>query len=403
MSLPELFTALLLCLYSLIFLWVGWQCFSETKKLSSSRLLDQRLTIDEKTFKKQFSVLIPFRNEAPNLRDLFLSLNELNFPLEQFEVIFIDDHSEDDGFNTLKKLQSKARFSMRLTQLEHAETYGKKHALNLGIERAKYPWIATLDADCTVSKNWLSSMEQTLSDRSIEFISGPVLLKKNRGILYQMQAAENMALQALTKASFNGHPLLSNGANMVYSKNIFMAVSGFSGNLNISSGDDMFLMQKILQHNRFSLAYNGDWTAAVYTKASDNWASYAAQQIRWMSKTSALQDPLLKIIAMVIFLTNSSIVLWSLTCLTYGITAHSSFGATLKFTGGLLVLKFALDHLILWLSFGTLNQNKMWTISNINWRSQILAFLIYPFWTLSLTIVSLFYRPNWKGRKIVVK
>jgi len=403
MSLPELFTALLLCLYSLIFLWVGWQCFSETKKLSSSRLLDQRLTIDEKTFKKQFSVLIPFRNEAPNLRDLFLSLNELNFPLEQFEVIFIDDHSEDDGFKILKKLQSKARFSMCLTQLERAETYGKKHALTLGIERAKYPWIATLDADCTVSKNWLSSMEQTLNDPSIEFISGPVFLKKNRGILYQMQTAENMTLQALTKASFNGHPLLSNGANMVYSKNIFMAVSGFSGNLNISSGDDMFLMQKILQHKKISMAYNGDWTAAVYTKASDRWASYAAQQIRWMSKASALQDPLLKIIALVIFLTNSSIVLWFLTCLTYGITAHSSFGATLKFTGGLLVLKFALDHLTLWLSFGTLNQNNTWTISNINWRSQILAFLIYPFWTLSITIVSLFYRPNWKGRKIVIK
>jgi cellulose synthase/poly-beta-1,6-N-acetylglucosamine synthase-like glycosyltransferase len=382
---------------------VGWQCFSETKKLSSSRLLDQRLTIDEKISKKQFSVLIPFRNEAPNLRDLFLSLNELNFPLAQFEVIFIDDHSEDDGFKILKKLQSKARFSMRLTQLEHAETYGKKHALNLGIERAKYPWIATLDADCTVSKNWLSSMEQTLNDPSIEFISGPVCLKKNRGVLFQMQAAENMALQALTKASFKGHPLLSNGANMVYSKNIFMAVSGFSGNLNISSGDDMFLMQKILQHKKISMAYNGDWTAAVYTKASDRWASYAAQQIRWMSKASALQDPLLKIIALVIFLTNSSIVLWSLTCLTYGITAHSSFGATLKFTVGLLVLKFALDHLTLWLSFGTLNQNKTWTISNINWRSQILAFLIYPFWTLSITIVSLFYRPNWKGRKIVIK
>jgi len=182
-----------------------------------------------------------------------------------------------------------------------------------------------------------------------------------------------------------------------------MAVSGFSGNLNISSGDDMFLMQKILQHKKISMAYNGDWTAAVYTKASDRWASYAAQQIRWMSKASALQDPLLKIIALVIFLTNSSIVLWFLTCLTYGITAHSSFGATLKFTGGLLVLKFALDHLTLWLSFGTLNQNNTWTISNINWRSQILAFLIYPFWTLSITIVSLFYRPNWKGRKIVIK
>ncbi|HCK05747.1 MAG TPA: hypothetical protein DHV98_05165 [Flavobacteriaceae bacterium] len=79
------------------------------------------------------------------------------------------------------------------------------------------------------------------------------------------------------------------------------------------------------------------------------------------------------------------------------------FGVTLKFTGLLLFLKFTLDHLTLWLSYGTLKEKKTWSVSKINWTTQIMAFLIYPFWTLSLTIVSIFYRPYWKGRKIVNK
>ncbi|MDA1209992.1 MAG: glycosyltransferase [Bacteroidetes bacterium] len=404
MSLPELFTALFFFLYSVIFLWVGWQCFSQAKKSKAMRTSDRiGLNAPVTTSQKQFSVLIPFRNEARNLTDLFFSLNELNFPLPQFEVIFINDHSEDDGFKILEKLQHKARFSMRLIQLEHPLEFGKKQALSHGVEQAKYPWIATLDADCTVSKNWLDSLAQALNDPSIEFISGPVFLKHNKGLLYQMQAAEFMTLQALTQASFTVHPLLSNGANMVYSKNVFAAVSGFSGNLNISSGDDMFLMQKILRHKRGALAYNRDWTGAVYTHAADHWPSYAAQQIRWMSKTSALQDPLLTIIALIIFCTNSAIVIWFITCLTYAIAKNPMFGVTLKFTGLLLFLKFTLDHLTLWLSYGTLKEKKTWSVSKINWTAQIMAFLIYPFWTLGLTIISIFYRPYWKGRKIVNK
>ena len=86
MSLPELFTALFFFLYSVIFLWVGWQCFSQAKKSKAMRTSDRiGLNAPVTTSQKQFSVLIPFRNEARNLTDLFFSLNELNFPLPQLK------------------------------------------------------------------------------------------------------------------------------------------------------------------------------------------------------------------------------------------------------------------------------------------------------------------------------
>lgn len=50
----------------------------------------------KKTTKNQFSIIIPFRNEAANLAAIFKDLTNLNYPRNKFEVLFTDDHSEDE-------------------------------------------------------------------------------------------------------------------------------------------------------------------------------------------------------------------------------------------------------------------------------------------------------------------
>jgi glycosyltransferase involved in cell wall biosynthesis len=44
-----------------------------------------------------FSILIPIRNEAKNLPKLLDSIAQLNYPAELFELILIDDFSEDNS------------------------------------------------------------------------------------------------------------------------------------------------------------------------------------------------------------------------------------------------------------------------------------------------------------------
>ena len=45
--------------------------------------------------KTSFSIIIPFRNEAENLPVLLESFSKLNYPTDLFEVILIDDESEE--------------------------------------------------------------------------------------------------------------------------------------------------------------------------------------------------------------------------------------------------------------------------------------------------------------------
>ncbi|MES2851337.1 MAG: glycosyltransferase, partial [Bacteroidota bacterium] len=47
------------------------------------------------TPKTKFSIIVPFRNEAENLPILLESLSKLNYPMELFEVILVDDFSEE--------------------------------------------------------------------------------------------------------------------------------------------------------------------------------------------------------------------------------------------------------------------------------------------------------------------
>ncbi len=229
-------TILVLLCYSLIFLWVGFYNHRNRDLTQFPVAMDHQ---------KYFSILIPFRNEAHNLVTLVKTLDKLNFSKARFEVLIINDHSQDNGANILKKLRSTVGFSMEIISLGKPEYFGKKQALLQGIQRAKHPWIITLDADSIPSIDWLRSIERNLNTTSAEFITGPVFLGQEKGLLCQLQAAEFMALQALTRASLNLRPLLSNGTNLAYSKTVFQVVDGFSDNLNITSGDDMFLMRKI--------------------------------------------------------------------------------------------------------------------------------------------------------------
>src|SRR4051812_40775862 len=44
-----------------------------------------------------FSIVVPFRNERQNLPTLLESIKNLNYPIDLFEIILIDDFSEDDS------------------------------------------------------------------------------------------------------------------------------------------------------------------------------------------------------------------------------------------------------------------------------------------------------------------
>src|SRR5437868_4311847 len=80
---------------------------------------------DEKPINKTYfiSVIIPVRNEERNIESLLIGLANQNYPILNFEVIVVDDHSTDDSIKILAK--NKQRFQS-LTVASLISNYGKK-------------------------------------------------------------------------------------------------------------------------------------------------------------------------------------------------------------------------------------------------------------------------------------
>lgn len=103
------------------------------------------LNLNNKT-EDNISVIIPVYNEAQNIPALFDSLLKVFSGLQakNWEVIFVDDGSSDNTFDTLIALKKQ---SGHFKILKLRRNFGQTAALSAGIDYAKYEVIITMDGD----------------------------------------------------------------------------------------------------------------------------------------------------------------------------------------------------------------------------------------------------------------
>ena len=92
------------------------------------------------------SVVIPVYNEVENLpllhEELVSSLKELSL---SYEIIYIDDGSEDDSFDALEHIYQK--FQEHVHVIRFRKNFGQTAAISAGFDYAKGDIIITMDAD----------------------------------------------------------------------------------------------------------------------------------------------------------------------------------------------------------------------------------------------------------------
>jgi glycosyltransferase involved in cell wall biosynthesis len=97
------------------------------------------------TITPMISAVVPVFNEEESVDAFFIELTkELRKLGHSFEVIFVDDGSNDNTLSLLKKIESKNKF-VRIFSFQR--NHGKAEALTYGFQKAKGDLIVTLDAD----------------------------------------------------------------------------------------------------------------------------------------------------------------------------------------------------------------------------------------------------------------
>jgi dolichol-phosphate mannosyltransferase len=92
----------------------------------------------------EFSIVVPVFNEAGNVRPLLTELQRALAATAAWEVIYVDDGSDDATFAELCRAREDFPF---LRVLRHRNRKGQSSALLSGVAAARGPWIITLDGD----------------------------------------------------------------------------------------------------------------------------------------------------------------------------------------------------------------------------------------------------------------
>jgi len=271
--------------------------------------LNKLNSYSDNSLREEFvSIIIPFRNESENILRCLQSIEEQEYPKEKFDVIFVDDSSEDDSLSKLKSAEKSNNVkiisvSSNLSNVSADQNKAhKKFAIRLGIEESEGDIIVATDADCIHEKKWLKTLINSFDDQT-GFVSGPVEFLDEEGIFNKIQKIEFAGL-VLSGAGLIGinKPVICNAANVAYRKAAYLQVNGFENQLHLSSGDDEILMQRIFKRTKFKIIFCANKNAVVKTSPNKRLFDFYQQRKRWASKSLFYNDKLLTIKLILIFL-----------------------------------------------------------------------------------------------------
>ncbi|WP_348825178.1 glycosyltransferase family 2 protein [Flavobacterium aestuarii] len=330
------------------------------------------------TPKTSFSIIVPFRNEEENLPVLLESFSKLNYPTDLFEVILVDDESDE-------RLQiADYRFKINTLNNIRVSNSPKKDAITTAMEIVKTDWVITTDADCAVPENWLLALDNFIQLHHVSMIAGAVTYNCQNSFLHHFQQLDLASLQGATIGSFGiNKGFMCNGANFAYTRSFFQKLNGFEGNNAIASGDDVFLLQKAITEYPEKVAYLKSKNTIVTTKPVSDWKSLFFQRVRWASKTTSYQSLFGKRLGLIVFLMNFGFVY------CFVLTFLGMFPCF--FIGILFLIKFGIDTILI------KQTNEFLTKHTI--RYLLLSSLWYPFFSTAVALYSLFGKYEWKGRR----
>lgn len=344
---------------------------------------------------KKVSVIIAARNEEGNIAGCLNSLVLQDYPKELFEVIVVNDQSEDKTGEIINHFISSDKINLK--QLVTTGDGGKKAALGMALEKSTGAIILITDADCQPSPEWIKSMVSCFHTTNALMVAGPVVLKDKGSFFSKFQVTEFNSLIASTAGCIgNNKPIMCNGANLGFVKAVITATDTFKK--DYSSGDDVFLMLSIKK--RFGadrIKFLNNPAGIVYTQPLEKTVDFINQRIRWTSKSGGYKDAFLIYSAisvlsfnLVLFLLSIS---WMFQAKLYYPFSSSELNLLPYLTGIAFILKCLTDYILL------NTYSKMLRIRN---QTLLLLLLFEPLvivYTSLIGIIGNIMPFKWKGRE----
>lgn len=254
------------------------------------------------------SVIIAARNEEDNIETCLTSVLANDYPPDRFEIIVVDDFSEDETvaivqyhlrkpiptYQGVEDAQDYPVLSL-IRMRDHAEapTGQKLHAIHQGILEAKGEVILTTDADCVTKPTWIRAMAGCMT-ADVGFVAGPVRYQPGDSLFGHLQALEFLALVATGAGGMGlGKPNMCNSANVAYRRAVYEEYGILHPGGAPSPGGDEIMAQRVAANARWSVHFCASPDALVETVPLLSFQEFWNQRKRWAGTGPRYPHPFL--------------------------------------------------------------------------------------------------------------
>ena len=116
-----------------------------------------------------FSLIIPTFREAGNIPELVKRVSQLFLNEHQFEMLIMDDDSQDGIKEIVKQLQKDHPWLQLITRLGPKSL---SQSVIDGFKLAKYPLLVTMDADLSHPPEKIPALLAAFNDPTVDFVIG---------------------------------------------------------------------------------------------------------------------------------------------------------------------------------------------------------------------------------------
>ena len=219
------------------------------------------------------SIICPGKNEGKHLYYLSRSLNEQTY--QNFELIVVDDGSDDQTYNIGRDLQKRGFIHK---YIRNEMRGGKASAANTALQFARGKYVVHIDADCSFDRDAIENIIVPFYlDEKIGAVGGNVKVRNSRDtILKRFQALKYMKTISVGRivTTFLGIYKIVSGAFGAFKPEVLKAVGGW----DIGPGLDGDITVKF-RKSGFKIHFEN--TAVCLTSVPDTPQKLIKQRLRW--------------------------------------------------------------------------------------------------------------------------
>ena len=203
------------------------------------------------------SVIITAHNRARSLRENLIGF--LTQDHEQYEVIVVDECSEDETGEMLLEMQREYP-RLKCTRI-HPETkfrFTKKLAINIGILSARHDILLFSEANCyPASSSWVRAMQSCFTGDTTVVIGFSNFREEGSSFAWRRYFRFTRFLELLLLVRAR-KMVLGDGCNMGYRKSCYMRNKGFAGNTQSYLGYDHDMVRELSRYGKVKVARSAE-------------------------------------------------------------------------------------------------------------------------------------------------